>query len=62
MLHSSRPGLRPGFFPDAGDRFGIEVLVAPFPAAPRRVLRVTAHLYNDEADYERLVRALASLR
>jgi isopenicillin-N epimerase len=43
-------------------RFGIEVLVAPFPAAPRRVLRFTAHLYNDDADYERLAQALVALR
>jgi len=43
-------------------RFGIEVLVAPLPAAPRRVLRFTAHLYNDDADYERLAKALVALR
>jgi len=40
------------------DRFGIEVLVGAFPAAPRRVLRVSAHAYNTRADYERLADAL----
>jgi isopenicillin-N epimerase len=43
------------------ERFGIEALVAPFPAAPRRVLRVSAHLYNEPDDYERLAQALAAL-
>jgi isopenicillin-N epimerase len=43
------------------DRFGIEVLVASLPAPPHRLLRVTAHLYNDAADYERLARALGEL-
>jgi isopenicillin-N epimerase len=44
------------------ERFRIEALVASLPVPPHRLLRVTAHLYNDADDYERLVRALAELR
>lgn len=36
----------------------IEVPVAPFPAPPRRVLRVSAQKYNAREDYEALARAL----
>ncbi len=35
---------------------GIEVPVIPWPAPPKRVLRVSAALYNTRADYERLAR------
>ena len=44
------------------DRFGIEALVAPFPTPPRRLLRFTAHAYNDPGDYTRLVDAVSALR
>ena len=37
----------------------IEVPVFPFPAPPQRVLRISAHVHNSAADYERLVEALA---
>jgi isopenicillin-N epimerase len=40
------------------ERFKIEVLVNAFPAAPRRVMRISAHAYNTLADYERLADAL----
>ncbi len=41
----------------------IEVPISPWPAPPRRVLRISAQLYNDAADYERLAAALvAALR
>ena len=43
------------------DRFGIEVPVLPWPQAwaageqvPRRLLRISAHLYNSMAQYERV--------
>lgn len=39
----------------------IEVPVIPWPAPPKRLIRVSAQLYNDEADYERLVDALKVL-
>lgn len=38
----------------------IEVPVVPWPAPPKRVLRVSAAMYNVRADYERLADALAS--
>lgn len=40
---------------------GIEVPVIPWPAPPRRQLRISAQLYNDEADYTCLAQALAEL-
>ena len=40
------------------DRHGIEVPVPPWPAPPRRVIRIAAHLYNEEADYAALAGAL----
>ena len=43
------------------DRRRIEALVASLPVPPHRWLRVTAHLYNDAADYERLADALDEL-
>ena len=40
---------------------GIEVPVIPWPAAPRRLLRVSAQAYNREEQYDRLAAALAEL-
>lgn len=61
----------PSSFLHAGDplqtalleRHAIEVPVIAWPAAPRRVLRASAQLYNTRADFERLAAALrAELR
>jgi isopenicillin-N epimerase len=38
--------------------FGIEVPTIPWPAPPRRVLRISAQLYNSLPQYERLAAAL----
>jgi isopenicillin-N epimerase len=44
-------------------RHGIEVPIIPWPAPPKRVLRISAQLYNSLPEYERLAEALAeSLR
>jgi isopenicillin-N epimerase len=40
---------------------GFETLVAPFPAVPGRVLRVSAQLYNTPQEYERLAAVLPTL-
>jgi isopenicillin-N epimerase len=40
------------------DEWRIEVPVMTWPAAPRRLLRVSAQLYNSRAQYERLAEAL----
>lgn len=42
-------------------RFGIEVPIYPWPAPSRRFLRLSAHLYNTAADYERLAAALPAI-
>jgi isopenicillin-N epimerase len=39
-------------------RHHIQVPVAPWPAPPRRLVRVSAHLYNDAEQYRRLAAAL----
>ncbi len=43
------------------ERFAIEVPVMAWPAPPRRLIRVSAQLYNTPADYERLAAALCVL-
>jgi isopenicillin-N epimerase len=42
-------------------QFAIEVPVLAWPAPPRRLLRVSAQLYNTSAQYERLADALGQL-
>lgn len=42
------------------DRHGIEVPVFAWPCAPERLLRISAHLYNEPADFDRLAEALAA--
>jgi len=39
----------------------IEVPIVPWPQPPKRVLRVSAHLYNNEAEYDELGRVLKAL-
>ena len=43
------------------ERWGVEVPVIPWPAPPRRLLRISAQIYNERADYERLAGALVEL-
>lgn len=40
------------------DGWGIEVPVMSWPAPPKRLIRVSCHLYNDRGDYARLAQAL----
>ena len=42
-------------------RFGIQVPVYHWPAAPRKLLRISAQAYNGPAQYEQLAAALRSL-
>lgn len=39
-------------------RYGVEVSVLPWPAPPKRLLRVSAQLYNTLPQYERLAEGL----
>jgi isopenicillin-N epimerase len=43
------------------DRFNIEVPVMIWPSPPKRILRVSAQLYNTVDEYERLAKALREL-
>lgn len=43
------------------ERFGVEVPLYNWPKQPRRYVRISAHLYNSRAQYERLADALAML-
>ncbi len=43
------------------ERFRIEVPVMFWPSPPQRLVRVSAHLYNDESQYRRLARALTEV-
>jgi isopenicillin-N epimerase len=43
------------------DQYSIEVPIMPWPKLGNRVLRVSAQLYNEERDYERLADALRQL-
>jgi isopenicillin-N epimerase len=62
----ARPRPRPPWFIDPlQDRLlhehGIEVPVIPWPASPRRVLRIAAQLYNSLPQYEQLAVALKKI-
>ncbi len=46
---------------DLLERFGIQVPVYHWPAAPQKLLRISAQLYNGPADYEALTAALRQL-
>jgi isopenicillin-N epimerase len=43
------------------ERHGIEVPIIPWPRPPHRLLRVSAQIYNQEADYRRLADTLSAL-
>lgn len=40
------------------ERFGIEVPIVPWPAPPKRLLRISAQIYDTAAEYEYLCEAL----
>jgi isopenicillin-N epimerase len=43
------------------DQFRIEVPIVPWPAPPKRLVRISAQLYNEEKEYEYLGEALQKL-
>jgi len=55
------PGWRDPLQETLHNRFGIEVPVITWPAPPRRLLRISAQLYNAPAQYRRLAEALGEL-
>ena len=44
------------------EEFGIEVPIIPWPAPPKRLLRISAQLYNSLPQYELLAQALGCIR
>jgi len=54
--------------PDGGEELGarlfaedrVEVPIVPWPAPPRRLVRISMHVYNDLAEVRRLSEALAA--
>ncbi|HVT04735.1 MAG TPA: aminotransferase class V-fold PLP-dependent enzyme [Thermoanaerobaculia bacterium] len=46
---------------DLLSEFNIEVPIVPWPGPPHRLLRISAQLYNDVSDYEKLAEALKEL-
>lgn len=62
---SAKPSKNPLYLDPLQDRlleeFGIEVPVIPWPAPPKRLLRVSAQLYNSLPQYEKLATALKKL-
>lgn len=43
------------------EQFGIEVPIIPWPGPPKRVLRISAQLYNSLPQYEKLAKGLSPL-
>ncbi len=43
------------------DEFRIEVPIVPWPAPPKRLIRISAQLYNEQGEYEYLAGALKKL-
>lgn len=43
---------------DLWDRWRIEIPVIPWPLPPKRLIRISAQVYNDPKDYEKLATAL----
>jgi isopenicillin-N epimerase len=43
------------------ERFRIEVPVVPWPRPPKRLIRVSAQIYNEDSDYRKLAEALTVL-
>lgn len=62
---SAKPSKNPLYLDPLQDRlleeFGIEVPVIPWPAPPRRLLRISSQLYNSLPQYEKLAGALKKL-
>jgi isopenicillin-N epimerase len=58
---TTTPGPSHPLWRTLGERYGIEVPVFHFPAAPKKLLRISAQAYNSMAHYEFLADALAAL-
>ena len=43
------------------ERFAVEVPIVPWPRPPKRLIRVSAQIYNDLSDYHRLAAAVREM-
>jgi len=68
LLPAGTPGERPDAFAvdplqkELFDQHKIEVPIFTWPAPPQRLVRVSAQVYNERAEYEALASALSALR
>ena len=65
-MPDGRPGDKASVFGDPlqdvlFDQFQIEVPVLPWPSPPKRLLRISAQLYNTPDDYQKLAEALVRI-
>jgi len=61
MDADTTPVFVPRLQTDLIERYGIEVPIYYWPAAPRRLVRLSAQIYNDVSQYERLAEAFDTL-
>ena len=43
------------------EKFGVEVPIVPWPSPPKRLIRISAQLYNRPSDYHRLAEGLTDI-
>ncbi len=59
-IHTSAPNLPDSLQLTLYEKYGIEVPVIPWPMPPKRLLRISAMVYNHPGEYEELARCLTA--
>lgn len=54
-----RPGMLDVWQDELFERYAVEVPVVNWPRHPKRLLRLSTHLYNELGDYQALAQALS---